>query len=78
VWIKIIIIAAFIGIVASLASGLYYLVNDKGDSKRTLRALTWRISLSLGLFLFLMLLIALDLIEPHGVYPAPPSSQTAD
>lgn len=76
-WVKIVIIIAFVGIVASLASGLYYLVNDKGDSKRTLRALTWRISLSLGLFLFLMLLIGLDVIEPHGVYPAPPSNQTA-
>jgi hypothetical protein len=71
VWIKVIIIAAFVGIVASLASGLYYLVNDKGDSRRTLRALTMRIGLSVGLFLFLMILIALGVIEPHGLYPTP-------
>jgi drug/metabolite transporter (DMT)-like permease len=73
VWVKVIIVAAFVGIVASLASGLYYLVNDKGDSRRTLRALTLRIGLSVGLFLFLMILIALGVIEPHGVYPTPPS-----
>ena len=72
-WIKIIIILAFLGIIASLASGLYYLVNDKGDSRRTLRALTWRIGLSIGLFAFLMILIALGVIEPHGVYPELPA-----
>ncbi|WP_125932181.1 twin transmembrane helix small protein [Thiosocius teredinicola] len=73
-WIKIIIVLAFIGIIASLGSGLYYLVNDKGDSRRTLRALTLRIGLSVGLFAFLMLLIGLDVIEPHGVLPNPAAS----
>lgn len=76
-WIKIIILLAFVGIVASLASGLYYLVNDKGDSRRTLRALTMRIGLSVGLFLFLMILIAFGVIEPHGVYPTPPTATPA-
>ena len=73
-WIKVIIVFAFIGIIASLASSLYYLVNDKGDSRRTLRALTWRIGLSIGLFAFLMILIGLGVIEPHGLYPEPPAA----
>ena len=73
-WIKIVIILAFVGIIGNLASGLYYLVHDKGDSRRTLRALTMRIGLSIGLFAFLMLLIALGVIEPHGVYPVPPAA----
>lgn len=73
-WIKIIIVLAFVGIVASLASGLFFLVNDKGDSRRTLRALTFRIGLSVALFAFLMILIALGVIEPHGVYPEPPAN----
>lgn len=72
-WIKIVIVVAFIGIIASLASGLFYLVNDKGDSRRTLKALTWRIGLSVTLFAFIMLLIGLDVIEPHGLYPQPPA-----
>jgi hypothetical protein len=76
VWIKVIIVLVFIGIVASLASGLFYLVNDKGDSRRTLRALTMRIGLSIGLFVFLMILIGLGVIEPHGVYPEPPAGTT--
>jgi NADH:ubiquinone oxidoreductase subunit 6 (subunit J) len=74
VWIKVIIVLIFIGIVVSLASSLFYLVNDKGDSRRTLRALTVRIGLSVGLFAFLMILVGLDVIEPHGVYPQPPSA----
>jgi NADH:ubiquinone oxidoreductase subunit 6 (subunit J) len=69
VWIKILLVIVFVGIVASLASGLYFLVNDRGDSRRTLRALTMRIGLSVGLFLFVMLLVALDVIQPHGVMP---------
>ena len=73
-WIKVIIVFAFIGIIASLASGLYHLVNDKGDSRRTLRALTWRVGLSIGLFAFLMILIGLGVIEPHGLYPEPPAA----
>ena len=75
-WIKIVILLVFIGIVVSLASGLYYLVNDKGDSRRTLRALTWRIGLSVGLFAFLMLLIGLGVIEPHGLYPNRPAASS--
>ena len=74
-WIKIIVVFAFIGIIASLASGLYYLVNDKGDSRRTLRALTWRIGLSVALFVFLMVMIAFGIIEPHGIYPKAPVSE---
>jgi hypothetical protein len=73
VWIKVIIVLVFVGIIASLGSGLYYLVNDKGDSRRTLRALTLRIGLSIGLFAFLMILIGLGVIEPHGLYPERPA-----
>ncbi len=75
-WIKVVIALVFIGIVASLASGLFYLVNDKGDSRRTLRALTWRVGLSVGLFVFLMILIGLGVIEPHGVYPERPAVES--
>ncbi|MCB1802543.1 MAG: twin transmembrane helix small protein [Gammaproteobacteria bacterium] len=71
-WVKVIIVLAFIGIVASLASGLFYLVNDKGESRRTLRALTWRVGISVGLFAFLMILVGLGVIKPHGVYPGQP------
>ena len=77
-WIKVIIVLVFIGIVVSLASGLFHLVREKGDSRRTVRALTWRIGLSIGLFAFLMILIALGVIEPHGVYPEPSAGAEAN
>lgn len=50
-----------------LFSGLFFLVKDKDDSKRVVRALTWRISLSIALFLFLLLAYALGWIMPHGL-----------
>lgn len=41
-------------ILASLASALYYLVKDKGQSDRTVKMLTVRVALSLTLFIMLM------------------------
>lgn len=52
---KLFIIAALLLIVGSLFSALFYLMKDKGEGKRTVKALTLRISLSLGLFLLLMI-----------------------
>ena len=52
--VKILIIIMLLLIAGSLFSALFYLM--KGDnSERTVKALTWRISLSLALFLLLML-----------------------
>jgi Protein of unknown function (DUF2909) len=66
---KVLIIAVFFTILGSLASGLLFLVKDKGQSDRTIKALTLRISLSVFLFLLLFLLFAAGLITPHGVQP---------
>lgn len=50
-----IVVLLFIAlIVLSLGSALYYLVKDKGQSDRTVKALTMRISLSIFLFVLLM------------------------
>jgi hypothetical protein len=51
---KILVILFLLVILGSLASALYYLVRDKGQSERTVRALTWRIGLSITLFVLLM------------------------
>lgn len=66
---KVLIIAVFLTILGSLASGLLFLVKDKGQSDRTIKALTLRISLSVFLFLLLFLLFAAGLLTPHGVQP---------
>lgn len=41
-------------ILASLASALYYLIKDKGQTDRTVKMLTLRVALSLALFILLM------------------------
>ena len=65
-WLKLFIIAALLLIVGSLFSALFYLMKDKGEGKRTVKALTLRISLSLGLFLLLMIGYYSGIIgQPH-------------
>ncbi len=68
--IKLLVFSAFIGIVISLGSALYYLIHDKSRSLRTAKALTTRISLSLILFFFLLLAARQGWIKPHGIRPA--------
>ena len=67
--IPLLIIGALIAIVASLGSALKHLVRGAGDSRRMVRALTWRIGLSIALFALLMLAWYTGLIEPHDVDP---------
>lgn len=65
--IKILIIACLIAIVLSLGSGLFYLVNDKGESRKMVKALTIRVGLSLLLFVLLLVAWWQGMIEPHGM-----------
>ncbi|TNF92802.1 MAG: twin transmembrane helix small protein [Gammaproteobacteria bacterium] len=51
---KIIVILILIAILGSLGTGLFYMMKDSGDSDRMVKALTWRIALSLILFVFLI------------------------
>jgi hypothetical protein len=51
---KIVVILFLVAIVGSLGSALFFLVTDKGQSKRTVKALAIRVGLSLTLFLLLM------------------------
>jgi len=69
---KIAVVVVLLVILFSLGSGLVFLVQDKGRSTRTVKALTIRIALSLGLFILLMLAYAFGLITPHGVLPPAP------
>ncbi len=66
---KFIVVVVFIGIIGSLGSALVYMIRDKGQTDRTVKALTFRIGLSVGLFLLLFVLYALGLITPPGVRP---------
>jgi len=52
---KVVAILFFLFIVGSLAFAMFYLVKDKGQSTRTVKALTFRIGLSVVLFALMML-----------------------
>jgi hypothetical protein len=65
--VKFLIVVCLIGIVLSLASGLFYLVNDKGESKKMVKALTIRVGLSVLLFVLLLFAWSQGLIQPHAI-----------
>jgi len=67
--IRLLILGLLAAILISLGTALYHLGSGKGDSGKLLRALTWRIVLSLVLFALLMLAWRAGLIEPRGFQP---------
>jgi succinate dehydrogenase/fumarate reductase cytochrome b subunit len=64
---KLIIILFLIVIVYNLGAGLYYMMTDKGKTDRTVKALTWRIGLSVFLILLVVVGILTGVIQPHGL-----------
>ncbi len=52
---KLVVFVLLLAIVASLGSGLFYLVRDEQNSSRVLKALKIRVALSALLILFLLL-----------------------
>lgn len=62
---KIIVVVAFILIIASLFSGLFFVMRDKGKTNRAVCALTLRVGFSVLLFLLLLVSWRLGWIAPH-------------
>ena len=58
---------AFILIIASLGSALFFLMKDKGRSNRTVQALAMRVGLSITLFLIVLASYKLGWITPTGI-----------
>jgi O-antigen/teichoic acid export membrane protein len=63
------VIIAFILIIISLGKALFHLVNHKTEeqSQKTVKSLTFRITLSIILFIFLFIAVATGLFKPHGL-----------
>ena len=69
---KILLVVAFLAVILwNLGAGLYYMLVDKGTTKRTVNALTRRIAISIALILLVALAIYMGWITPHGVGGAP-------
>ena len=64
---KLIIIAFLVLILYNLGAGLYYMITDKGQTNRTVNALTKRIALSVVLILLVVLGIWSGVIQPHNL-----------
>jgi hypothetical protein len=64
---KILVAIAFILILASLGSALFFLMRDKGKSNRTVQALAMRVGLSVTLFLLLLAAYKMGWIAPTGL-----------
>lgn len=66
---KIVIVLLMLAIVASLASAMFYLVRDEStsDNRKVVKALAFRIGLSLFLFILLFVAFAMGWIQPHGI-----------
>jgi hypothetical protein len=64
---KIFVAIAFILIIGSLGSALFFLMKDKGKSDRTVKALAMRVGFSIALFLLVLLAYRLGYIQPTGI-----------
>lgn len=67
--VKLLVVLMLVGIVVSLGSALWQLARGTGDSTKMLRALTWRISLSVLLFLLLLAAYWAGIITPQQASP---------
>lgn len=64
---RLLVIAILIAIIFSMGSALFQLSRGKGDSGKMLKALAWRVGLSVGLFLLLLIAWQAGIIRPHGL-----------
>ena len=62
--VHIVLIVLFLIVVATLFQALFFLARDKGETRRTVKALSWRIGLSVLLFVLILVLWAVGLLKP--------------
>lgn len=65
--IKIVAVGLLLAIMASLGSGLFFLVRDRSRSRRTLNALTLRITLSVLLFVVVVVGMLTGVLTPNTI-----------
>lgn len=81
-FVKFIVLLLLGFVIVSLFSGLYFLVKDKGQTNRTVNALSIRIGLSIVAIIIVMIAGATGIIErnpsPFSTSPPAPSTSTSE
>lgn len=65
--VKLVIVALLIGIVVALVFGGVFLVKDPSTSRRTVKALSWRVGLQVALIVLLIVAFFMGWLQPHQV-----------
>ncbi|MFZ5560074.1 MAG: twin transmembrane helix small protein [Pseudomonadota bacterium] len=77
-WIKIIVLIAMAAVLINLFAALFHLMKGgEGSSQKTLKALIWRLAISIAIFIGLYLASFFGLIAPHGLPQAQESAASA-
>lgn len=66
-WVKVLALLLLAAAVFALFRGLTSMVKGESADGRTVRALAWRVGLSVVVFLFLILSMYMGWIKPHDV-----------
>jgi hypothetical protein len=67
--VKIVIAIAFLLIIGSLGSALFFMMRDKGKTRNTARALGFRVGFSIVLFIGVLVSWKMGWIQPTGIPP---------
>ncbi|CAG2151962.1 hypothetical protein D3C81_658340 [compost metagenome] len=68
---RFIIIVAFILIIGSLASALFFMMRDRGRTPNMMRSLMLRVGFSVALFLFILFANWMGWIHSTGIHMSP-------
>ena len=74
---KFVVLFLLLLILISLASGMFFLIKDKGGKTRTLNSLKFRIGLSILLFVLLLVGFKMGWVTPHSLPHESPKIQKA-
>lgn len=68
-WVKLLVFLLLAAVVFTLFRALTALMRGEGAEGKTVKALAWRIGLSVGIFLFLLFSAHMGWVTPHDVRP---------
>lgn len=68
---RFVIIVAFILIIGSLASALFFMMRDRGRTPNMVRSLMLRVGFSVALFLFILFANWMGWIHSTGIHMSP-------